>query len=349
MNTDCSTPQNCITVQNADGNKETQAQIILKNDMPFTPVVSVIMPVFNAAQFLDQCLDSIRRQTLGKIEIICIDDGSEDSSLQILTEHAHQDKRIMILKQQNMGAGTARNAGITVASGKYLSFLDSDDFFEPNMLETAVSAAEKLKCDVLIFNSFNFDQATQTDEHSYLYQEKYIEESPWHPARFADRLYFIAPPAPWNKLFHRDLIINKQIRFENFKSCNDITFVNTALSVARKIGVINNHLVHYRRNSGTNISAHRERHAVNIIYAFQKLQTNLEKHGVFNTFQNIFYKQLQARANGESQKCQEPAKTEFLNLLHQTFPDMAQHLNQQPTKHGIIKTLFRKIFHTKNK
>ena len=84
--------------------------------------VSVILPVYNTEKYLPECLDSIINQSLRDIEIICVDDGSTDSSLQILKEYAEKDKRIVVLEQNNSGAGIARNKGMEVAKGKYLSF-----------------------------------------------------------------------------------------------------------------------------------------------------------------------------------------------------------------------------------
>ena len=94
------------------------------------PIVSVIMPVYNGETYLRQCLDSVVNQTLKEIEIICVDDGSSDRSVEILKEYAAKDERVMVLQQANAGAGAARNNGLSKASGKYLSFLDSDDFLK---------------------------------------------------------------------------------------------------------------------------------------------------------------------------------------------------------------------------
>ena len=109
--------------------------------------VSVIIPVYNVEPYLKQCMDSVVGQTLKDIEIICVDDGSTDGSLDILKEYATEDSRIQIIEQKNAGAGAARNNGMRHATGKYLSFLDSDDFFEPRMLEKAYDLAEKDQAD----------------------------------------------------------------------------------------------------------------------------------------------------------------------------------------------------------
>ena len=91
------------------------------------PKVSVVLPVYNVGKYLRQCMDSIVGQTLEEIEIICVDDGSSDDSPQILQEYARKDPRVRVICQQNQGAGAARNHGLSVAQGEYLSFLDSDD------------------------------------------------------------------------------------------------------------------------------------------------------------------------------------------------------------------------------
>ena len=106
--------------------------------------VSVILPVYNASDYLHQCMDSIVGQTLKDIEIICVDDGSTDNSLDILKEYEQKDKRVKVIQQKNAGAGAARNNGLSIATGEYLSFLDSDDFFEPDMLEKAYEKAKVL-------------------------------------------------------------------------------------------------------------------------------------------------------------------------------------------------------------
>lgn len=90
--------------------------------------VSVILPVYNVSEYLRQCMDSIVGQTLKDIEIICVDDGSTDDSLEILKEYEAKDKRVKVIEQKNAGAGAARNNGLAIATGEYLSFLDSDDF-----------------------------------------------------------------------------------------------------------------------------------------------------------------------------------------------------------------------------
>ena len=107
------------------------------------PKVSVIIPVYNTEPYLRQCLDSVVNQTLLDIEIICVDDGSTDTSPEILREYAASDSRIRIFTQPHADAGVARNLGLRHASGKYLSFLDADDFFEKDIEKKVCRLYEK--------------------------------------------------------------------------------------------------------------------------------------------------------------------------------------------------------------
>ena len=114
------------------------------------PKVSVIIPVYNTEPYLRECLDSVINQTLRDIEIICVDDGSTDGSLAILREYQEKDSRVSVYMQPNLNAGAARNHGLRYAKGEYLSFLDSDDFFERNMLETAYEYAKRQNAEICI-------------------------------------------------------------------------------------------------------------------------------------------------------------------------------------------------------
>lgn len=111
-------------------------------------MISVIVPVYNSSPYLQSCLSSILAQTYQDLEIICVNDGSTDNSLQFLIEAAQQDTRIKILSQENSGVSVARNAGLNMARGDYISFVDSDDELEPDMYEILLNLAEKYQADV---------------------------------------------------------------------------------------------------------------------------------------------------------------------------------------------------------
>jgi len=118
-------------------------------------LISIIIPVYNTALYLSECLESVYTQTLHDIEIICINDGSTDNSLQILKNFQHKDARIKIIDQKNAGVSAARNAGLQIATGTYAAFVDSDDTISSEFCETLVNAAEVSKSDVVFSKSFS--------------------------------------------------------------------------------------------------------------------------------------------------------------------------------------------------
>ena len=118
-----------------------------------TPFISIIIPVYNSEKLLKQCLDSVLNQTLNNIEIICVDDGSTDNSFEILKEYEKKDNRVIALTQKNSGAGVARNKGVEIAKGKYIAFIDSDDWIEHDALEKLYNNIENNDSDMVLFNS----------------------------------------------------------------------------------------------------------------------------------------------------------------------------------------------------
>ena len=126
--------------------------------------ISVVVPVYNTSRFLRQCVDSLINQTWKDVEFILVDDGSTDDSLEILKEYQKRDARIKVLEQKNLHAGVARNNGMKQATGKYIIFLDSDDFFEPDLLKSALLCAQKNRAEIVIFGYNKFDMQTGIKE-----------------------------------------------------------------------------------------------------------------------------------------------------------------------------------------
>jgi len=210
--------------------------------------VSVIIPVYNVEKYLRQCLDSVINQTLKDIEIICVNDGSTDNSLKILEEYASKDNRIKVLNQKNSGAGAARNLGMGIAKGVYLSFIDADDFIDPKMYEILYNKIEQTKTDIVICNFQYVDKDGQIFhnkelELEYNRFEKCGEFScETHPFEVLNRFQH----APWNKLFRADFIKENKIKFHELKRANDLFFVRCAMVTARRICCTNDKLIFYR-------------------------------------------------------------------------------------------------------
>ena len=266
------------------------------------PVVSVIIPVYNAEKHLRQCLDSVLAQTLRDIEVICVDDGSPDHSLDILEEYAARDPRVVIVPQENQGAGAARNHGLRVAKGKYLSFLDSDDFFEPEMLEDSV---RKLREDGSDFVVFRCDQ--YVDGTGIVRKGKYVKGTgKYRSARYALRTECMPPYMPfsfrnisgnvfksivgwaWDKVYDREFVQRYDLTFQEQRTTNDMRFVFLALVLARKISYIDRVYAHQRREDQKSLSNSRSKSWHCFHDALISLKENLEKHGIYEELERDF-------------------------------------------------------------
>ena len=224
------------------------------------PVVSVIVPVYNVEQYLPQCLDSIVNQTLKNIEIICVNDSSTDNSLNILNHYAEKDPRIKVVTQPNGGAGAARNRGLSLAAGKYLSFLDSDDFFEPDMLELAYNKAVCDKADFVVFQSDQY----YTDRKEFVsvpwtLREKEIPPyTPFNHRQMTDNIFKVFVGWAWDKLYDREFVEKNHLRFQEQRTSNDLLFVFSAVAIAKRISVVKKVLAHQRRDAKDSLSKTRE-------------------------------------------------------------------------------------------
>lgn len=245
------------------------------------PLVSFILPVYNVEEYLHESLDSLLRQTLPHIEIICVDDGSKDRSLEILNSYAQKDSRVRVLTQKNQFAGTARNLGMTVATGEYLVFLDPDDFFEETLAADAYYAAKLNKADVVIFGAKHFDHANkQIKDAPWLFQEKFVPLiEPFNYRICPNRLYQITTPSPWTKMFRREFVEKSGLKFQGVRNSNDLFFVYSALAMAKRIATVNKTLVYYRVGMATNLQATKKKAPLCFYEAYKALHDKLQETG----------------------------------------------------------------------
>lgn len=254
------------------------------------PKVSVIVPVYNVEKYLRKCLDSIGGQTLRELEILCIDDGSTDDSRNILKEYAQKDKRIQILTQENAGAGAARNHGMRVAKGKYLSFLDSDDFFEKDMLEKAYLLAEQDQADFVVYKSDQY----HTEDDKFVQVDWVVHQSeipPYHPFNYRQmtcNVFKVFVGWAWDKLYRRDFVEQHELKFQEQRTTNDMLFVFSALLLAKKIAVVPEILAHQRRDSKASLSKTRENSWKCFYYALSALKDRMIREGLYQELERDF-------------------------------------------------------------
>ena len=219
------------------------------------PKISVIVPVYNTEKFLKKCIESIINQTLKEIEIILINDGSTDNSLEVLQFFKEKDERIIIVNKKNEGASEARNIGIELARGEYLSFLDSDDYVEENMLEEMYYNSKKNNVDILISDYYrNEDEEKKYSASSYLGDD--LKKLTSKKCCLEILLYRVTPML-WNKLIKRQLFVNNNIKFpeEVFHQEDYITMIKLTY-YAKKIMFLKEAFYHYviHDNQGTKTS-----------------------------------------------------------------------------------------------
>ena len=212
--------------------------------------VSIIIPVYNPGDLLLDCLDSVKNQTLTNIEILCIDDGSTDNSLDNLYKYSKKDNRFKIFSQKNLGAGAARNKGIKEAKGEFIIFLDSDDWIESDMCEKLYNHAKKLNVDLILFDTIrhleNNNSKTLIHFPNNEFKENY--ETFIFDYRFIKHIVMNGSYGViWSKFYRTDFIKNNNILFPSHKMYNDVEFHVKTLLLAQKIAYYPKIFYHYIR------------------------------------------------------------------------------------------------------
>ena len=201
-------------------------------------MISIIIPIYNAERYLKRCLDSICDQSYKNLEIILVNDGSTDNSLQICEEYKRKDYRIEILNKKNEGVSIARNLGIDIAKGRYILFVDCDDWLEPNLCEKSISMIEKENVKVLTFGFFIDIEGRKTIIHS---PGNSVDNSLEAVRQALDLETWVLP---WNKLYHKTIF--KEIRFnEKLKCANDWNLFPLIAEKVGKFAVLNEPLYHF--------------------------------------------------------------------------------------------------------
>ncbi len=248
------------------------------------PYISVVIPVYNGSKYLAECLESVRSQTLRDIEIICVDDGSSDDTLNILNDYARKDERFIVLTQKNLYAGIARNRGLEIAKGDYLSFLDSDDIFEPDMLEQMYTLAVRRDLDVALCLCDAFDSdSRKVYPMRHAYRKDYTEgldQECFCPRKdLPDKVFTLCCGWAWDKLFRTSFVKDNNLLFQGLRTTNDAYFVFMSMLKADKMGVTNHILVHQRRTADS-ISRTRWKDPFCFLDALEAMQEEMDRTGV---------------------------------------------------------------------
>ena len=235
-----------------------------ENEVNTLPLVSIVIPVYNAAPYLRQCLDSVTGQTWKNLDVVCVNDDSVDESLDILNEYADRDSRICVFTKENEGKGaaSARNLGLENAVGDYVQFLDSDDFFEPDMVETLVKKAIGTGAEVVVCRGQTFDDELQ--KVTGILPHPDLQYAPDKPAfnwrEVPEYICEIADNYAWNKLFKRQMLADNDLRFTPIPISDDQDISMIAPIVAEKVAVVDRPFINYRVGTGTSQCDSQTRH-----------------------------------------------------------------------------------------
>lgn len=267
--------------------------ISVKQHMKFggsEPLLSIIMPVYNVERFIGEGLDSLLNQTMKHIEIICVDDGSTDRSLEILNQYAAKDKRVRVLNQKNKGAGAARNLGISAARGEYMIFLDSDDFFSEDLAKEVYYAAKLHEADVVLFAAKHYNNATGEFREAKWLLNSYVapRRQPFNYKDCPNNLYRITTPCPWTKAFRRQFVLDSGLQFQEIQNTNDLFFVFTALTMAERVVTLDKQLVFYRVGLENNLQTTKKKHPFCVYEALGAWHDKLAELGVLDTVRKSY-------------------------------------------------------------
>lgn len=214
-------------------------------------LVSIIVPVYNAEKYLLDTLNCLAAQTYEDVEVVLVDDGSTDGSPAICNDFTVKDPRFKYVRQENAGAGAARNRGMDTASGEFLLFADADDLYENDLVAKLHDAMLRDESDVAICRADTFAgpyQASSARPYS-----QYLQAGSCKPGDIADRFFQSVTCVPWDKLFRAEGVHSNGFRFQTLRYSNDNYFVLMTLLNAARISWLDDVLVHHRLGTGASL------------------------------------------------------------------------------------------------
>ena len=284
--------------------------------------VSVIMPIYNAGEYLSRAIGDVLSQTLTELEIICVDDGSTDNSLDIIKSFRQKDQRVSIVTESNAGASVARNKGLEHASGEYIIFLDADDFFEKDLLQKLYDTAKRDDLDIAVtkFDIYNDAQdkfSLPTEEpHGSIYTPGGVTSK----NEFPEYILSSTTGYVWNKLFKADFIRDKELMFDpELYVFEDVYFVCGAMSLAERVGRIDDILVHHRVYSEQSRARLFRKYYSQVPVLYKKIREFLMHHGMYVPLKKGFLNLSAGRCYKIYNLLWADGKEKLWNLLHDQY------------------------------
>lgn len=210
--------------------------------------VSVIVPVYNVEKYLTECIDSILSQTMTDIEIICVNDGSKDKSLEILNEYAVKDKRVIVINKSNSGYGHTMNTGLNIASGEYIGIIESDDFASKNMFEDLYKIAKEYDADIVKGDWYNY-----WSKNKFARKNNRISSAKTFKLTNSteDKSLLRINPSVWSAIYKREFLNKYNIRFLETPgaSYQDLAFSFKVFALAQRVVLTDKAYLYYRQDN----------------------------------------------------------------------------------------------------
>lgn len=213
-------------------------------------LISIVVPVYNVEEYLEKCVSSIRNQTYKNLEIILVDDGSKDSSGVLCDKIAGEDSRIHVVHKENGGISSARNAGIEIATGKYIGFIDSDDYIDERMFELLYNALIKNNAQMSVCNYSWVDETGKVFNSTKLKEASYSSEKILIDCLLDNMAPWVVA---WNKLY--DISVFKEIRYPIGKINEDSFVIHHILNECKIIAIVNETLYMYFQRLGSTLNS----------------------------------------------------------------------------------------------
>jgi len=285
--------------------------------------ISVVVPVYNTENYLRECLDSIVNQTFEDIEIICINDGSSDNSLEILNEYEKSDKRISVVCQENGGLSVTRNHGIQLAKGEYIYFIDSDDYLELTALEELYKISKEKDLDILIFKLINFDDGSDnkyTTDYYEMEPLKHLNGKVFNHDDLGDEIFNFAVSAP-GKFYKKELI--QDMKFPENLIFEDNFFFAEAMLKAERVSFYDKHLYN-RRIRDDSITTTKTIKFADSIIIINKIIDVSKKFDVYDKFKFGLAKKKIDSAYFRYSLVDDEYKEEFFKRVQTDFKDFEE-------------------------
>lgn len=245
--------------------------------------ISVVIPVYNVERYLNACLDSVFSQTFQDFEVICINDGSTDSSLHVLEAYAKNQSNLKIYTIENKGQANARNLGVKMANAEFICFIDSDDTIEPTMLERLVNVQEADQCDMVICGIDRvFSEGCSKAERSFTYDAN-LEDRHSFDIHTYPKIITLVNNSPFSKLIRKSVIIEHSISFPVGYIYEDMVFTHMLLATGLSISMIHEPLYHYVVRAGSTMTSKKSK-VTDMFDAYKMVIDYYKKLGIDNRF-----------------------------------------------------------------